>query len=247
MDKIKKFCVVITFLALSVISFAQQSSGVYEYPVKPGSDQWKTFTTHTEMINSCQIPNTILQKMSTGDLVETCLNYPLYMDMFAYNQLQNGFDVVTAHFNGLQVFLNREDAGTVLLEKYKKMDPEAFDQNLSLIKKGEYAAKFYYVEILIAQETILSNLQPIQRKLLLEECIRKFKEKEKYPEVYDALSYRNILLIAGRIMAIEKFDPLINKTEIDKRLKVFLQNGFTPDANIVKELFNLAVQYLNQK
>lgn len=237
----------IIFLIIGIIPYyAQQRTGAYEYPIKPGSNQWKAFTTHIDMVNSCQIPNTILQGMSTIDLVETCLDYPLYGDMYAYNLLQNGFEVVTANFNGLQELLKRKDASTILLERYKEMNPEAFDQNWSLLKKGEYAAKFYFIEILIAQEAILSNLQTIQRKTLLKECIRKAQKKEKYPEVYGMLSFGNIGLIAGRIMWNEEFVPLIERTENDEKIKMFLQHAFTPDGVLVEEIFNSAVQYLNE-
>jgi hypothetical protein len=165
--------------------------------------------------------------------------------MFAFNQLQMGFESVARNFNGLQELLKREDAGETLLKKYKEMNPNAFDQNWSLLEKGKYAAKFYFLEILIAQESVLINLQHIQKESLLNECIQKAQEKEKYPEVYNAMSYRNIGLIAGRIMQIEKFEPLIQRTEADEKLKMFLQVGSMSDTILVKELLNYAHQYLN--
>lgn len=238
----------IIFVISGIIpNLAQQSTGVYEYPIKPGSDEWKAFTTHGDMINSCQIPSSILQSMSTIDLIETCLTYPLFGDMFLHDHFQKGFDAVSAHFNGLQELLKRKDAGNFLLEKYKGMDPNALDQTWSSLQKGEYAANFYFVEILLAQEVILKKLQKIQKESLLNECIRKAQEKQKYPEVFGMLSFENIGLIAGRIMLIENFEPLIQKIETDEHIKWFLQNGPIPSQSLIDELLTLADQYLNKK
>lgn len=247
MNIIKKTWIVFTIVALPVVLlYAQQSYGVYDYPIKPGTAEWKTLTSHDQMINVCQIPQAIIANMTTEDLIETCLNYPLFGDILAFEQIQNGFEVVSAHFNGMKELLKRKDAGTVLLKNYKEMDPNAIDQNWPLEKKGEYVAKFWFVEILIAQEEILTELKKTQMESLLAECIVKVQEKAKYPDGYGMLSNRNILLIAGRIMLIEKFDPFIQKTVKDENLKMFLKDGFMPDVTLVEEILNFTIQYLNK-
>ena len=52
--------------------FAQQQSGVYNWPLKPGMPQWKELKTHDEMLEVLQIPAETLQKMTTNDLARTC-------------------------------------------------------------------------------------------------------------------------------------------------------------------------------
>lgn len=37
------------------------ASDSYEYPVKPGTDGWKAFTNHDEMLEACQIPESTLR------------------------------------------------------------------------------------------------------------------------------------------------------------------------------------------
>jgi hypothetical protein len=53
-------------------------SGVYDYPVKPGTAEWKALGSHVEMLKVCQIPDSNLTRMSTADLLETVLNYPRF-------------------------------------------------------------------------------------------------------------------------------------------------------------------------
>ena len=208
MNAVIRFLTIVAVITFSVVPIqAQQRSGVYDYPVKPGTSERKAPTSHDQMQSVCQIPEAIPKNMSTTDLMETCSAYPLYGDIFAFDEFQKGFDWVTSGFNGLQELLKRRDAGTKLIEKYRQMDPEAFDKSWPLVQKGEYAARLFSVEILLAQEEILSNLRKDQETFLVHECIKKAQAKSKYPEVYGILSFGNLGLIAGRIMLRENFAP----------------------------------------
>lgn len=112
------FC--ISLLILSMVLFScsnghhNPKTDAYNFPVKPGTAQWKAFSSHIDMVEACQIPDSILHNMSTAGLVETVLNYPLSIDMHAYDNLQIGFDAVSAQFNGIPELLRRVDAGTEL-------------------------------------------------------------------------------------------------------------------------------------
>jgi len=73
----------------------------WDYPVKPGTEEWKQFKSHKEMTDACQIPEKILSSLSTKDLTAICLQYPLLIDMFAFNIPDYGIDAVFDNFNGL--------------------------------------------------------------------------------------------------------------------------------------------------
>ena len=98
---------IILFFALcySVILLGQQ----YDYPIKPGTDEWRLLKTHKEQLDVIQIPEDILLKMSTDDLLKTCLNYPLSFDLYAYNTLYEGVSRSVPYFNGFQELLKRKD------------------------------------------------------------------------------------------------------------------------------------------
>ncbi len=79
----KKFFTLITLLFLSISTFAQQQTNTpYDFPVKPGSEQWAAFTTGQQMVDACQIPEDVLSQLSTEALAETCMNYPLYSNIY---------------------------------------------------------------------------------------------------------------------------------------------------------------------
>ena len=94
------------------------SAQTWDYPVKPGQKEWEQFTTHSEMVQACQIPNDVLKRISTQDLLKLCLNYPLQFDFYAYNTVDEGLRAVLSQFNGLQEFISRPDCFEVLVNNY---------------------------------------------------------------------------------------------------------------------------------
>lgn len=96
--------------------------------------------------------------MTTTDLVTTCLDYPLIGTLFAYNNVQAGFNALAKGFNGIEELLGRKDAGTVLMQVYAKMVPENYDTNWCDVKKGDFSFQFFYIEIFLAQRNIQAPL-----------------------------------------------------------------------------------------
>ena len=106
----RKFNLMITIISLSFVSFAamaQEKKTVWDYPVKPGTEEWKKFTSNEEMVNACQIPEKILSTLSTEDLMELCLQYPLIYDVFAFENLNHGLDKLFDDFNGIRELYQR--------------------------------------------------------------------------------------------------------------------------------------------
>lgn len=184
--------VILTTL-MPAIAYAQSGNttitNAYDYPIKPGTEQWKSFTTHDQMLKACQIPTTALSKMSTTALVDTVLNYPLLGDMMAYDDIQEGFNAVATRFNGLSALLQRNDAGTALLAKYKEMNPlTVLNSNLTDLQKGAYSANLIYIETILAQGSIQSKLTEAQRQDLITEAATKLQALQTLPEIYGGIS-----------------------------------------------------------
>jgi hypothetical protein len=162
---------------------SSNTSDAYDFPIKPGTDAWLAFNSHDEMLNACQIPEPLLKNMSTSGLVETVMNYPLSIDIMAYNDPQSGINAVSAQFNGLSELLKRQDSGTSLLNKYMTMDPAAIGDNWTELQKGEYFANFFYIETILAQESVLSTMTPGELQTLLEQVNAKLQAEQNNSEV----------------------------------------------------------------
>lgn len=89
------------------------------YPVTPDSDEWKTLSSYEEMVSACTIPNDILQKTSTQELLKLVMDYPLLSNLYFYDTYEQGLYFLTEDFNGLRELLNREDVSAILIEYYK--------------------------------------------------------------------------------------------------------------------------------
>jgi hypothetical protein len=93
----------------------------WDYPVKPGTEEWENFKSATEMLESCQIPNTVLTALSTEDLTDICLNYPLLYDVFAFTKKNEGFNKIFNDFNGLRELYARKNSADELLKRYDNL------------------------------------------------------------------------------------------------------------------------------
>jgi len=93
-----------TILLYPIVMFGQ----TWDYPIKPGTEKWKNLTTSQAMIDVCQIPEDILQNMNTVDLIQTCLNYPLKGNVYAYANVKDGIEHISLQFNGFKELLLRK-------------------------------------------------------------------------------------------------------------------------------------------
>lgn len=80
-------CVLLVSTVISAnaddISSQETSVAVgYTFPVKPGTSEWNELIDHTQMVEACKIPEDLLHNMTTDELIETVLNYPLLMEIY---------------------------------------------------------------------------------------------------------------------------------------------------------------------
>lgn len=79
----------------------------YAYPIQAGTPEWTALKTLQNKIAACQIPEDILKNMTTRALVETVRNYPLAVNIYAYDSIDIGYEKVKSQFNGLEELENR--------------------------------------------------------------------------------------------------------------------------------------------
>ncbi len=97
-------CLSMIFCNIAFASEAPDEKGIdtaYEFPITPASESWNKLTTINDKIAACQIPNDILLNLTTSALIETVSNYPLAVNLYAYDTLKQGYDKVKEQFNGL--------------------------------------------------------------------------------------------------------------------------------------------------
>lgn len=90
----------------------------YNYPIVPGTEEWTKLTTHQAMIDAVQIPQDILDKMTTDELATAVLDNPMIIDIYAYYTLEDGFnkgyDVLCQELNCVRELSKRSNAMSCL-------------------------------------------------------------------------------------------------------------------------------------
>jgi hypothetical protein len=211
---------------------AQNKKLDWDYPIKPGSEEWRNFNSMDEVHTACQIPEHILKAIDTESLVEICHNYPVYMFLFAFNSPQDGFDAFYSNFNGVRELFSREDVGHYMLKKYQTISMEDISPLWRSEIKGAFVFKTKFFEITLAQDQVIQSLEPNERKLLLKDALGKLDVKISNSDLFgkSALSINTWLLAkilsTENRLQMEQEKPSLKSGQIsDGELQLFYQQA----------------------
>lgn len=189
--------------------------------------------THQERLSSCQIPNDILETLSTEDLIETNFKYPFLINIYAYNSYEQGLSAVTDEFNGLRELFRRDDAASLLLERYISIDPSKIQyprkEKLSrqeLLEAIEPLDKIKFIEIILNHEVIFSRLMDSELKRLGQASINKINQFRSCPHEFvnqATMDTTTQLMVRYISLLKEKGNP------IDAPLKIDIDKPATVD------------------
>lgn len=229
----KQLLINLLFFFVACALNAQTATNLaWDYPVKPGSPQWETLSSHEEMLKVCQVPSGILSSVTTEELVEICLNYPMFFDFYAYNNLHEGVKAVEVEFNGLQELFMRKDNAQYLFNLLKGNDLRELPANtISTVELGGIIVRQSLAEMYLSNELVLLNATPEQQKDIAALAMKNMIIKESNPELYSRYSLETsaYLLCAGL--------KLMNGGVIlSPNIEQFLSEGSLRDAALIEEL-----------
>lgn len=163
---------------------------------------WATFASLKEMQKACQMPDVWLKNISTENLVETCMNYPLIGTYMAYNNELMGIKVVMDGFNGFQELKKREDGLEKLLDYYeqfelKKAKTKSQETEHDIVGLG-------YLELILASGEISSANSSILNKRAKKLMRNKYSMKLNNKNVYSIYSVKKSLILGARLELDER-------------------------------------------
>ena len=181
--------------------------------------------------------------MSTDKLLNTCLEYPYFGLIFTRNSLQQGYEFIKNNFNGFRELENRRDAGHLILKKYENMDPAGVSDQSSHLKASQYMAQFTFIEILLAQDSILFKLNDETKNEILNTTLEKFNQKATKHN-YGIVGLSTTALIIAKI--IDKYDD--NNLELNLKekssIKEFTKSCIVEDSEFFKLILKTSEKYL---
>ena len=154
----------------------------WDYPVIPGTKEWEKFTTYQQMVDACQIPEKTLSSLTTEDLMRICLRYPLLTDIFAFNSLNQGIDILFNNFNGIRE-LYKKDPSNELLKHYSSMiqNMSFLNSEVPGLEKGKFLIHVFTMEALLTRlETQYDKSKYF--KEILQLLVTGYEAEVNYPE-----------------------------------------------------------------
>jgi len=131
---------------------------------------YATASSYQEKLDAVQLPESVLEKISTKDLIHAILSTPtLTVDIFCDNNRKYGdaLDYIAHWYNTICELAAREDSGSALLEVYSTLD---------FSKLAADGGEYYYMsdyaplilELLLGRDVHFSRLTEEQRETLFE-------------------------------------------------------------------------------
>ncbi len=233
-----KKTILLSFIFVINLQMINAQSKVYDYPIKPGTKEWAELKTGKEMVEVCQIPENILNKIPTSELAYLCMNYPLLFDIMLANNFQEGFENISSSFNGFQELFKREDAGKELFKLYKKFDLVSFNKDKRTKSKSSFLDMYY--DIVMAQPIFLEKLNKEEEIELIRTSFDRLKTREKRKE--SLFTEKTTAVLLSRLMI--KNNP--KKRNSNKRLA--LNNYFVlTEESLIEDIKTESENYLKNK
>lgn len=236
----KSLLVLLLLVPLSL--FAQNQAINWNFPVKPGSEEWKSLKNNSEKVYACQIPKNVLPNLKTPALLKVCLNYPLLPDIFAFNNIKDDFNKFENDFNGFRELLNRSHVSIELLKYYKTLDPSAIPADATILEKGNYVLSLSFVELFISHPKIMNRIGLTEKKEIVKELLSKKEKKSRRPDWY-----KNTGIQTSYLAIINLIQNDIDKIELNidmKNIESYVYTGKTLPVEIEEQINQAVNKYL---
>lgn len=210
----------------------------YIYPVVPGTAAWNAASSTDSLFSLCQIPSPILQNMSSAGLAQSCIEHPLQLHQFAFNNRIQGRDDLFARINAFHELAIRTDAGNELFHRYQLLQTSCIN-GMTAEAQGKYSLLFFYTEMLLTKDSVIRDLDMAQRKEAANVVIKKHTEKLHYGETFGISRSSGILVLAS-IMLVSHYQPFVDELDRNSNVKIFTTTGLPPDSSVYQPVLEHA-------
>jgi len=111
-----------------------EESTIFKYKITPQDEGWKAFKTHDEMVQACRIPKEILKKMTTEEVVDAVVDFPLFLDLFLYNSDEEGIKALLENSDAFKELITRKDYKKILQNKISYFEERNIAEESIFIK-----------------------------------------------------------------------------------------------------------------
>lgn len=198
---------------------AFEYSDTYQYPIVPGTEDWKSLGSTVDKYTACLIPDQVLTTISTEGLLESLLNHPMIDFIFAFDNRQDGFDQSKTFIPGIGILYNKSDIFSVILDRYQKMDLDCKAYYPPYTDVLELA--FPLFEIFLVQDEFIENLDSTEINLLFE-TVREVNllKIDKRPDFWYVLEST---VLMGKILLKVNYSPFVDFYNNNEDISRFIE------------------------
>ncbi|MDD4427163.1 MAG: hypothetical protein PHG64_02060 [Paludibacter sp.] len=187
--------------------------GSYYYPVLPGMEKWKSFSSTQEMIDACQVPITILKKQTTQAVFQALWEYPFFFEItYRHNHYQQDFETVFSNTNAYKEFLTRKDAGQCLYSRLLLVNPI-------------YVIYSRGLELFMSQPVFLQPLSIDSKKKIIDLSFKNDSLRQAANQYGEDVSREITWLLVGRTLFYSDYKPFVDLTNQNSQLMTFLESS----------------------
>ncbi|MEP6713706.1 MAG: hypothetical protein ABJA37_14865 [Ferruginibacter sp.] len=220
----------------------------YIYPVKPGSAEWNAAGASgigqsyplDPIYKLCQIPENILQSMSTLGLIQSLEENPCMVNMLLRDNSKQGRDEVLSRLNVSWILNKRADAGTNIIKYYESKDPNIISCIGVDYDKFLYATNWFFFNMVCTQDSILNQLDSPKKRKFAKIINEKFNTQLQYPKFFEWSKTSSILLMS-QLMISDNFQPYLVALQANPNLNFFAETGA-----LVDDFYPIVLNFTNQ-
>lgn len=172
----------------------------WEFPIGPESPEWERLTIR-ERLDALQMPDDVLNAITTRGLLETCLRFPYLGDIFFRDDYQWGFEDLSTEFNGFPELMNRLDLSASLFAKYDEMAGEIAQIALleEIVEIGRFSFRHFTVEMMLSQDVVLESLDARQERELVLKSFSHTNIEQQYPDIFGGIHALSTYLLYAKL------------------------------------------------
>ncbi|MDR1200130.1 MAG: hypothetical protein LBL58_00685 [Tannerellaceae bacterium] len=216
---------------------------IWDYPVKPGSDEWRE-TSYNEKIQRSQPSKDIMNSWNTETLFQYCIDYPFNKAILLFNNPNEGFKNVYEQSSVWKEFIQREDAISVFMKHIELRPYEKLFKTNKIEERNNELFILFFLDKIVSETNFAANLDLLNRKKLAKIILQNHQNKEIYPEEFTGFHYNSSLSAILKILATDGISSEDEISQTNFRNKTndeyFVDEAM--DSLIIKETIN----YINK-
>ena len=180
----------------------------WDYPVKPGSEAWKSLKNVDERVEACQIDPSLLKSLSNEDLIRITMEHPFFQSYVLHDSPKTGINSAIGDFNGYKEFVSRPNAMQDLAKVYFSED---FDSKLAsiedTIQQAVYTLKWIGVELMMTNDELIGQLSAPEKTDFLKNLYKKYLVKQEHLAAFGGIANSTTAYISNKLLEKLSYTP----------------------------------------